>query len=93
MYEPEIVTLVFDDTFWVLMLNFAVVCPACTFTLLGTEATELLLLESVTTTPPDGAAALRLTTPSVPFPPLMLVSLSVSDESVMDEPEAGETVI
>lgn len=38
-----------------------VVEPAATVTLDGTEATDGLLLVSVTTAPPDGAAALSFT--------------------------------
>src|SRR5579864_5437166 len=76
------VTFVFDDTRWVLIVKLALVCPADTVTLDGTVATDVLLLESVTAAPPEGAAAVRVTVPVELFPPLTLVGLSVSDESV-----------
>ena len=43
-------------------MKVALVAPAGTVTLAGTIANELLLLNP-TTTPPDGAAALRVTVP------------------------------
>ncbi len=89
--EPEMVTLVFDDTFCVLTLKLAFVEPADTVTLDGTEAAELLL-ERVTTIPPDGAAALSVTVPFKPFPPVMLVLSNLSEESDTEEVEEGETV-
>jgi hypothetical protein len=55
---PEITTLVFDDTLWVLTVKVALVFPACTVTLEGTVATDVLLLDSETVAPPEGAAAL-----------------------------------
>ena len=46
----------------VVTVNEALVLPATTVTLLGTLADELLLLK-LTTEPPDGAAALKVTVP------------------------------
>ena len=80
--EPEITTLVFEDTLWVFTVKVAVVFPAETETLDGTVATDVLLLERVTTAPPEGAAAVRVTVPVELFPPLTLVGLRVSEESV-----------
>jgi len=53
----------------------------------------VLLLESETTTPPDGAAALNVTVP-VEFcvPPVTLVGFKLSDESVTGGGAAGFTV-
>lgn len=50
-------------------------------TLGGTVATDVLLLESVTATPDDGAAV-SVTVPAEVFPPVTLVGFSVSEESV-----------
>src|SRR5258708_25642616 len=49
-------------------------------TLDGVLATVVLLLESVTVAPPDGAAALNVTVPVEEFPPVTLVGLRVSEE-------------
>lgn len=48
-------------------------------------ATDVLLLESVTLAPPDGAAPVRVTVPVELFPPLTLVGFRVSEESVTPE--------
>ena len=53
----------FDDGLVVEMVNLALVLPAATTTLDGTVATPVLLLESVMTAPPEGAAPLRVTVP------------------------------
>ena len=63
-------------------MKLALVFPAETVTLDGTVATVLLPLESDTVTPPEGAAAESVTVPVELFPPLTLVGLRVSEESV-----------
>ena len=75
-------TLVFENTRCVLTVKPALVFPADTVTLDGTVATEVLLLESVTTAPPEGAAAVRVTVPVELLPAVTVVGFSVSDESV-----------
>lgn len=65
-----------------LTVKLALVCPACTVTLEGTVATDVLPLWSVTVAPPEGAGPLRVTVPVELFPPLTLVGLRVSEESV-----------
>jgi len=75
-------TLVFEDTRCVLTVKFALVFPAGTVMLDGTVATDVLLLESVTIAPPEGAAAVRVTVPVELFPPLTVVGLRVSELSV-----------
>ena len=61
--------------------NVAVVAPCGTVTLAGTVATEVLLLESDTANPPDGAAAVNVTVPWDPFPPTTEVGLTETAES------------
>ena len=65
----------------VLTVNVAVVAPAATVTLAGTVAAAVLLLESDTTAPPLGAAALKVTVPVEEAPPTTLVGLTVTAES------------
>jgi len=67
----------------VLTVKVAVVAPAATVTLEGTCAADVLLLESETTAPPDGAAALNVTVPvEVCVPPVALVGFRLNAESV-----------
>src|SRR5882762_5868226 len=74
-------TVVDAATALVLTVNVALVAPAATVTLDGVLATFVLLLESVTTAPPEGAAPLRVTVPVEEFPPMTLVGFTVSEES------------
>ncbi len=62
-------TVVDAATALVLTVNAALVAPAATVTLDGTLAAVVLLLESVTTAPPEGAAPLRVTVPVEDCPP------------------------
>ena len=78
---PEIVTVVFADTTLVFTVKVAPVAPAATVTLAGTAA-AVELLESVTTEPPAGAAALNVTVPVEGLPPTTLVGLSDRADSV-----------
>src|SRR2546428_13016052 len=65
----------------VLRLKLALVPPAETVTLAGTT-TAGLLLESVTCAPPAGAGAFSVTVPVEGLPPVTLVGLTVSDETI-----------
>ena len=87
----ETVAAVAAVTVPVATLNVALVAPAATLTLAGTVA-AVELLESVTSAPPLGAAALRLTVPVEAVPPTTLVGLSKTVESVGAAAAAGSTV-
>jgi hypothetical protein len=62
-------------------VKVALAAPAATLTLAGTEATEELLLESATEVAVE-AAPLRTTVPSELSPPIVLVGLTVREETV-----------
>ena len=79
---PPIVTDVTAVTPVVVMLKLAVVVPAATVTLAGTPAAVVLLLDSVTTAPPAGAAEVKVTVPVLPAPPTTLAGLTVSVDKV-----------
>ena len=72
----------FADTVDVVMLNDALVAPAAIGTVAGTAATALLLLESDTTAPPDGAAAVSVTVPVDDVPPTVDDGFTLSALSV-----------
>jgi hypothetical protein len=59
----------------------ALEAPAGTVTLDGTTATPVLLLESATTAPPEGAGPLRMTVPCEGLPPVTPDGLSVNPDS------------
>jgi hypothetical protein len=83
-----IVAVVAAETLLVVIVNVAVVAFAATVTDAGTEA-EVLSLDSVTTAPPAGAAALSVTVPVLLVPPVTLVGLT---ETVDSAAAAGLTV-
>jgi hypothetical protein len=74
------VTVVEVATALVLTVNVALVAPAATVTLEGTLAAVVLLLESVTCAPPDGAGPLNVTVPVEELPPVTLAGFSESEE-------------
>jgi len=76
----------------VLMVNVALVAPAATITLDGTRAVVVLLLESATDAPPDGAAPLNVTVPVDEFPPVTLVGFNARELSVTAGGGTGLTV-
>ena len=76
------VTRVEEPTGLVLTVKVAVMPPVGTVTLAGTVATLVLLLERATTAPPLGAGPLSVTVPVEELPPVTLVGLRVSEESV-----------
>ena len=73
---PLIVRDVDAVTDVVLTVNVALKAPAGTVTLAGTVAALVLLLDSVTTAPPAGAAFVRLAVPCDVLPPTTLCGLS-----------------
>jgi hypothetical protein len=73
---PLIVRDVDAVTDAVLTVNVALKAPAGTVTLAGTVAALVLLLDSVTTAPPEGAALVRLAVPCDVLPPATLAGLS-----------------
>jgi hypothetical protein len=70
----------------VLTVNVALVEPAGMVTLDGTFAKAVLLLESATTAPPEGAGALKVSLPVEESLPCTLVGLSVSDDNTGPAP-------
>lgn len=69
-----------DDCPLVLIVKVVVRAPPGTVTVAGTVAAEVLLLESVTTRPADGATDPRVTVPVELFPPTTVLGLIVSDD-------------
>jgi hypothetical protein len=78
------VTVVELATALVATWNVAIVFPADTVTLAGTDATDVLLLMRETTTPPLGATPLRVTLPVEELPPFTLVGFNVSEDSAAE---------
>jgi hypothetical protein len=62
----------------VLTVKVALVFPPGTVTLAGAVATDVLLLVSATTAPPEGAAPPSVTVPCEVFPPVTLVGLRLT---------------
>jgi len=62
--------------------NRVIVDPAAMFTLGGTVATEVLLLDKEKMAPPLGAGALRMISPVEVFPPLTLVGFNVTENEI-----------
>src|SRR2546430_13160210 len=92
-YAALIVTAVEALTALVLTVKLAVVAPAATVTLAGTRAAVVLLLESATAAPPEGAALLKVTVPVDDcVPPVTLVGFSVNADNVAGADAAGVTV-
>jgi len=79
---PVIVTEVFEATALVVTVKVAVVAFGATVTLAGTLAAEVLLLDSVTTAPPDGAGPVNVTVPVEEVPPITEVGFRVTELAV-----------
>ena len=79
--DAEIVDVVDGIIGYVLIVNVAVVAPAGTVTLLGTDAAAVLLLVRVTTKPLVGAIPLSVTVPVDAVPPITVAGLSESADS------------
>lgn len=79
-----IVTDVLLDTVLVVMLKVALIAPAGTVTLAGTCATAVLLLESATTAPLEGAVPFKVTVPVELLPPTTDGGLTDMEESTTE---------
>jgi hypothetical protein len=73
-----IVTLLLVATGLVVIVKVAVVAFAATVTVDGTCAAAVLLLDRVTTAPPDGAGPLSVTVPVEEIPPITELGLTVA---------------
>jgi hypothetical protein len=73
------VTVVFVAAGLVVTTNVAVVALAGTVTLAGTCAAAVLLLESMTTAPADGAGPFKVTVPADELPPITEVGLRLTE--------------
>lgn len=81
---PVITADVCEETPLVVTVKVRLVDPAATVTLAGT-VTALELSESITTAPPEGAAALTRTVPVEELPPITAVGLNDTELSPTDE--------
>jgi len=89
----EMATAVVELTDTVVTVKVALVAPEATVTLEGTVATAVSPLLSETTAPPEGATPDRVTVPVELLPPVTLLGLRLTDETVGSEPdEPGRTV-
>jgi hypothetical protein len=75
-------TLDVEETDLLVTVNVVLLAPAATLTLAGTVAALVLLLESVTVAPPDGAAPESATVPWAVLPPTTLVGEIETDVTV-----------
>ena len=80
--SPEMLTVALAVTGVVVTVNVALVAPAATVTFAGTVAAAVLLLVSVTTAPPAGAALFNVTVPVEEVPPVTLVGLRETLEEI-----------
>ena len=70
-------------------MKVALVAPTGTVTLASTLATALLLLESVTSAPPEGATAVKVTVPVEELPPTTDVGLTLTADRLAGAGAAG----
>ena len=70
-------------------MKVALVAPTGTVTLASTLATALLLLESVTSAPPEGAAAVKVTVPVEELPPTTEAGFTLTADRLAGAGAAG----
>src|SRR5438552_526890 len=92
-YVAEMLTVVDAVTAVVVTVNVAVVEPAATVTLPGTEATDGVSLDRVTPAPPVGAGPLSVTVPVDGLTPVTLVGFSVREATVTGGGGGGGDVV
>src|SRR5207249_3135276 len=80
--EPVIVIAVALVTEPVVTANVALVAPTATVTLAGSEATVVFELDSVTTSPPVGAALVSVTVPLALLPPTTLAGVTLTADKL-----------
>jgi hypothetical protein len=90
---PPAVAMIVEDVLLLTVLvdtvNVALVDPAGTVTLGGTVAAAVLLLDSETAKPPDGAADVSVTVPVAGSGPTIVVGLTLSADSDGDVDGGG----
>ena len=77
--DAEIVADVFAGTVFVVTVNVAEVIPAGIVTVAGADASEELVAKD-TTSPPAGAAAVKVTVPVTEYPPKIDVGLTLIED-------------
>ena len=86
LYVAVIVAVVVVVTVLLVTVAFALVAPAGMVKLAGTVATDVLLLESAITAPPDDAGEVRVTVACEVAPPVTIAGLSEIEESEAGAP-------
>jgi hypothetical protein len=76
----------------VVIVKVALLAPEAMLTLAGTVAAAVLLLDSIITTPDDGAAALSVTVPCDGLPPTTVVGFRVNEVSAVAGATESEAV-
>jgi hypothetical protein len=79
---PVMVPDICSVTDAVLTVKVPLVAPAATVTLPGTVAVLGMLLDSVTTAPPEGAAVVKVAVPVEALPPTTLVGFTDTDDKL-----------
>jgi hypothetical protein len=92
LYDAEIVEVLLAVTVTPVTANVPLVAPAAMVMLAGTVAAAVLLLDSVTVMPPEGAGPLSETVPVPVPPPTSVDGLTETEESSVVTPSEADTV-